>query len=222
MPTDARSLLRAAASERAKASTQGIYDPFASYNTTTGALRCSACSYTPIKHESLWAPHAQSKSHRMNVARIRAEQEERERIEREHQQEAERTRRESEGKRKAEDDQDNAAEENEAKRARTADVAQTQKSSVDPEWERFQKELAGEDSTSTAEASASVFEQATIEVQPILKGQDANEDGAGTGAGDEQEETEQERRARLDREEREEIYSRFEEEQRIQDEAQER
>ncbi|KAE8212746.1 hypothetical protein CF327_g3657 [Tilletia walkeri] len=74
MATDARSLLRAATSQRRA----GIQDRFASYHPTTQALRCAACAYLPIKHESLWSSHASSKSHRVNVARVLSEEKEKE------------------------------------------------------------------------------------------------------------------------------------------------
>ncbi|KAL9936741.1 hypothetical protein V8E36_004809 [Tilletia maclaganii] len=74
MASDARSLLRAAAQQR---KADGIQDRYASYHPTTQALRCAACAFLPIKHDSLWSSHASSKSHRNNVARLNSEEQRR-------------------------------------------------------------------------------------------------------------------------------------------------
>lgn len=264
MPADARSLLRAAAAQKRgvglasssassssssgnATSTTAIPDRFASYHRKTGALRCSACDLT-IKHESLWASHAASKSHRARtdeVRRAEAEQEARAAAAATEREERERVQKEEEergaqaaatavagsssgAKRKGggDDDSQRGADGNAAeKRVRLAGEVE----SVDPEWERFQREVIAQASESDAhqQADRAIYSaNATIEVAPRLRqvpgGADDAEEEAEEEQEEEEEETEEEKRARLDREEREEILARFEEEQRIQDEANER
>ncbi|EPQ28875.1 uncharacterized protein PFL1_03677 [Pseudozyma flocculosa PF-1] len=238
MSSSTRSLFRAAASERKAAGSSGIQDPFASYNPSTGALRCSACNYLAIKHESLWASHASSKSHRTNAARIKAE--------RERQDEALLARQSAnhEGKRKADDDgygqpteRGQGTGEGDSKRAKVdteTAAGDAGAEDIDPEWEAFQREIAEAEASATqaADPVQAQYASATIEVEPVIKGRGADaaaaagtadgEGGEGQDGQPAEEETEEERRARREQEEREEIYSRYEEEQRIQDEAEER
>ncbi|KAN0063199.1 hypothetical protein ACQY0O_004363 [Thecaphora frezii] len=232
MPPDARSLFRAAASERRAAGNSGIQDPFASYNPSTRALRCSACNFVPVKHESLWASHASSKSHRANVAKIRAE---REREALRTQEEEQRQRLTNKGKRKAydgdqdDDDSHDAGTETDSKRAKvdgaaSSGAADGRDGDVDPEWEAFQREIAKAESGPAPDPVQTAYANATIEVEPVIKGQEApmQEGAERQEEPTTEEETEEQRRARREQEEREEIYSRYEEEQRIQDEAEER
>lgn len=228
MPVDARSLLRAAANERAKAGASGISDPFASYSSS-GGLRCSACNYLTIKHESLWGAHALSKSHRANVTRI-GEEEVR-------QAEIQRTK---DGKRKA-DDADEALDEGdgplttatgtgngeenagpESKKARTeANGAEA----IDLEWELFKSQMeATEPDTSQPRKDYSAAPALEAEAQLISHDGDARSGQEAHGGVEEKtaEELEAEERAGKEQEEREEILSRLEEEQRQQDEADQR
>lgn len=221
MPSDARSLLKAAAQERRKTAAPGISDPFASYNPISGALRCSACNYVAIKHESLWAAHIVSKSHRANALRLRQEQTVNEREEEvPRQAQAQKTK---DGKRKAVDDDDpttvgdaeTLAEDITAKKARNAEGPE-----LDSEWELFKRQMeAGEVSTAVDDDQYS--KQATIEVQAQLHF-DGDAPSAEAGSEDTQEETAAREKVRQEQEEREEILSRYEEEQRLQDEADER
>ncbi|EAU83051.1 hypothetical protein CC1G_13460 [Coprinopsis cinerea okayama7 len=74
---DVRSLLKA---KRAEAR---ISHPYASYTSgPTPQLKCTICQ-SIIKHASAWEGHLGSKAHRLNVARIRQEEEERARREHE-------------------------------------------------------------------------------------------------------------------------------------------
>ena len=226
MPADARALLRAAASSSAQGATEGIKDRFASYHPKTRALRCLACNYLVIKHESLWASHAASKSHRSNAAQVRKTEEE-------HEEQQKQQRRAAQvdnmdgtgGKRKGHEEEDQNGDEEAAKRARKSETAQP----VDAEWERFQREVLDAPSAEQ-QPSLTSYADATIEVGPELRrapGDDREEAEEEDEEEDEPErankvETEAERRARLEREDREEILARFEEEQRVQDEADER
>ncbi|SPO46422.1 uncharacterized protein PSANT_04108 [Moesziomyces antarcticus] len=234
---DARSLLRAAANARAKTGGGGISDRFASYSAS-GALRCSACDYATIKHDSLWGAHVLSKSHRSNAARIREEE----------LREAE-TRRTKDGKRKADDEEDDSNDGDSAgggrspregatdntgsgaKKPRTdtkafAEASTAQAESIDPEWELFKSQMdaSGPESGAPEERYDA---GATIEAEAQLISQEGT-NGAGTstddGAIEEQSAAEKEaqERARRELEEREEILSRLEEEQRQQDEADQR
>lgn len=213
--SDARSLLRAAASQREQPPAVGIHDRWASYNAKTGTLRCSACNSAVIKHERLWGAHAASKTHRANVHAIEAR-------------EARDTAKEgavpedvpvdadpepeAEGlKRKEAED----SEETESKRTRR-DAPEAQAPAVDKEWEEFQRTVLQTAATAPAPAPQKNYEHATISVEPELHHEQAQ------GTGEVVEETEEEKRARLDREAREEILSRIEDEQRAQDEADER
>lgn len=222
MPSDTRSLLRAAANERAKSSSSGISDPFASYSST-GGLRCSACNFLGIKHESLWGAHALSKSHRANVARMRDEEL--------RQAELQRTK---DGKRKADESemspsQDDASLPTSRAAADTSetidDGPEIKKARIDPEWELFKSQMetsADEDEPSRQGYSAG----SALEAEAQLISHDAN-DGPRAGQDDElelksAEELAAEERARKEQEEREEILSRLEEEQRQQDEADQR
>lgn len=229
MPADARALLRAAASSSAQGATEGIKDRFASYHPKTRALRCLACNYLVIKHESLWASHAASKSHRSNAAQVRKSEEE-------HEEQQKQQRRAAQvdnvdgtgGKRKGHEEEDQNGDEEAAKRARKSETAQP----VDAEWERFQREVLNAPSAEQ-QPSLTSYADATIEVGPELRrahGDDREETREVEEEEDEEDElgqankveTEAERRTRLEREEREEILARFEEEQRVQDEADER
>lgn len=228
MPTDARLLLRAAvASSSAQSlSDGGIKDRFASYHPKTRALRCTACDFLNIKHESLWASHAASKSHRSNVAKLKREEEEKE-MERKRQQQASAIQQEESvveevgslgNKRK-----ERGLEHESSKRAKKGDRDQAE----DLEWERFQREVL--DAPSTIEQpSLSTYAEATIEVAPALRPGVNGEIGEEEDEVDEEDmnqqatETDAERRSRLEREDREEILARLEEEQRLQDEADER
>ncbi|KAJ9480163.1 hypothetical protein PHBOTO_003396 [Pseudozyma hubeiensis] len=227
MAGDARSLLRAAANERVKAGGSGISDSFASYSSS-GNLRCSACDYLTIKHESLWGAHVLSKSHRTNAARIKQEDQLR-------QAELQRTK---DGKRKAEDAEGDAQGDSLAtstggdlyqqhsalasKKARTdtSDAAPA----VDAEWELFKSQMESteaEPDSSTQLSSAG----AALEAEAQLISHDGAEDAQGSLNGIEEKSPEEmaaEERARKEQEEREEILSRVEEEQRLQDEADQR
>lgn len=211
--SDARSLLRAAASQREQPPAAGIHDRWASYHAKTGTLRCSACNSAVIKHERLWGAHAASKTHRANVHAIEAR-------------EARDTAKEgaapemvpvdadpapeAEGlKRKEAED----SEETESKRTRR-DAPEAQAPAVDKEWEEFQRTVL--QTPAPAPAPQKNYEHATISVEPELHHEQTQ------GTGEVVEETEEEKRARLDREAREEILSRIEDEQRAQDEADER
>lgn len=217
MPADARTLLRVAANERVKTGASGISDPFASYSSTRG-LRCSACNYLTIKHESLWGAHALSKSHRANVARIREEE----------LREAE-IQRTKFGKRKAED-ADPGADDGDAPLPTSVHVdggeedgaPGSKKPRIDPEWELFKSQM--EDSGDEADQPSGDYSAgAALEAEAqLIASNPAN-------AGEEEEveektaeEIEAEERARKEQEEREEILSRLEEEQRQQDEADQR
>lgn len=237
MPSDARSLLRAAANERSKAVASEL-DPFATYSAT-GGLRCSACNYLAIKHESLWGAHALSKSHRANVARIREE-------------EARRSdsQRIKEGKRKAENAADLDGERGpssssihaegiqgeaapESKKARTNSVSATDETdvgrksaSIDPDWDLFKSQMeATEPATDQPMSDYSAGATLEAEAQLIARDQHGSHQLQTTeDAGEEKsaEELEAEERRRREQEEREEILSRLEEEQRQQDEADQR
>ncbi|CCF52354.1 hypothetical protein NDA11_003696 [Ustilago hordei] len=223
MPEDARSLLRAAAKERAKSKASIISDRFASYSST-GSLRCSACNYLTIKHESLWGAHALSKSHRANLTRIREEEL--------RQAELQRTK---EGKRKADEtdadldegdgpqpsglnrDADEGEAAPESKKARTG-------ASIDPEWELFKTQMEAAEEEQPNQTTNNYSAGAALEAEAQLILQDGTE---GQAAGEaEQEKSKEEMEAletaRKEQEEREEILSRLEEEQRQQDEADQR
>ncbi|PWZ01321.1 hypothetical protein BCV70DRAFT_198747 [Testicularia cyperi] len=231
MPSDARSLLRAAASERARTATLGITDPFASYSGT-GGLRCSACNFLPLKHESLWSAHAASKSHRANAARIREEGKRKQEQEHEEQLRQAELQRTKDGKRKAIDsDHDDGTSDSTdkqdgvtTKKSRTQSIqdANGAGSVVDAEWEMFKAQMEVPDAS--AMDSSSYAADATIEVQPQLRTDDGNADSKDATEDDQKirEEQEAEERTRKEQEEKEEIYARFEEEQRLQDEADER
>lgn len=224
MSADARILLRAAANERAKTSASGISDPFASYSAS-GGLRCSACNYLTIKHESLWGAHVLSKNHRSNVARIREEEL--------RQAEIQRTK---DGKRKAENSEPSL---NQGKGANTtADVGtgqddaepeskkvRTEPTYNDSEWELFKSEMEASEPRAD-EPVESYGAGAALEAEAQLISRD-NTDLKAVGVGDEAEEKtveeiEATERARKEQEEREEILARMEEEQRQQDEADQR
>lgn len=255
MPADARSLLRAAASSQA--GTAGIADRHASYHPKTKALRCAACQYQPIKHESLWPSHAASKSHRANVQQIE-EGERRRALTARHDDDIVEASGDSvddtheRSKRKAsKEGPDQLA----GKRPKSNAAGQpgiSRPMTLDLEWERFQAEvldapIAGGSSASNSSASnSSYLVDATIKVQPLLReeSKDARKGDAGavsnrrsvgapTDAKDERAEdmildpsfaTEsvEGRRQRLEREAREEILARLEEEQRVQEEAEDR
>ncbi|SPO27172.1 uncharacterized protein UTRI_10634_B [Ustilago trichophora] len=228
MPADARSLLRAAANERAKAGASGISDPFASYSST-GGLRCSACSYLTIKHESLWGAHVLSKSHRANVTRIREEEL--------RQAEIQRTK---DGKRKADDADDELeegdgslsaatgtghVEEDAGPESKKARMEANGAEAIDPEWELFKSQMeATEPESSQSRGDHSAGAALEAEAQLISHDGDAHLDPKAQEEVEEKtaEELEAEERARKEQEEREEILSRLEEEQRQQDEADQR
>jgi zinc finger protein 830 len=227
MPADARLLLRAAVASSSTSSENGIKDRFASYQPKTKALRCTACDYLIIKHESLWASHAASKSHRNNVATIRREEEEKERVRELQREEEEAAMQEKEeqtatgSKRK-----ERGPDEETTKKAKTIEV-NGQSTTADAEWERFQREVLNA-ATTADQPSSSNYANATIEVRPALNSSygdndiDEESDEEENGPLQKVAETEAERRVRLDREDREEILARLEEEQRVQDEADER
>ncbi|GAC93148.1 hypothetical protein PHSY_000711 [Pseudozyma hubeiensis SY62] len=224
MAGDARLLLRTAANERVRAAASGISDPFASYSSS-GNLRCSACDYLTIKPESLWGAHVLSKSHRANAARIKQEDQLR-------QAEQQRTK---DGKRKAEDadgdaqadslatstdadlDQQHSALASKKARTDVSDAAPA----VDAEWELFKSQMESteiEPDPSTIPSSAG----AALEAEAQLITNDNAKDGSDGIEDKSPEELAAEERARKEQEEREEIFSRVEEEQRLQDEADQR
>lgn len=234
MPADPKLLLRAAvASSSAQGSGDGIKDRFASYHPKTRALRCVACDYLAIKHESLWASHAASKSHRSNVSRVKGEEEAKEaKLISAKQTQASMTDEDTIGtnKRKDHEDVSGARQPDEDTKRIKSSPKRFESGPIDAEWERFQREVLNASSSSNGQAPLSTYANATIEVAPSLKpginGRETEEPGE-----DEEEEevttldkteTEAEKRARLEREEREEIIARLEEEQRLQDEADER
>lgn len=228
MPADARTLLKAAANERVKAGGPGITDPFASYSST-GTLRCSACSYLTIKHESLWGSHVLSKSHRGNVARTREEEL--------RQAEIQRTK---DGKRKAADDApfnsrgekdtslpSNGVDEldagHESKKARKDESSAA--APVDAEWEMFKSQMDSSGAEAGADEPTEDYTAAgaALEAEAQLISQDGAQVQGEEGIEEKTaEEIEAEERARKEQEEREEILSRMEEEQRQQDEADQR
>lgn len=135
------------------------------------------------------------------------------------------------GKRKAEEDED-GDQNDEAKKSKSNPNNQDQ----DEEWLAFQREVLGNDnhgpagSDSNSNAIQPLYNHATVISEPQLnvkpknpeRGEgDGEPDGDGEGDG-EQEETAEEKRKRLDREEKEEIYQRYMEEIRNQDEVDER
>ncbi|KIS69517.1 uncharacterized protein UMAG_02056 [Mycosarcoma maydis] len=228
MTGDARSLLRAVASERAKLGASGVSDAFASYSAN-GGLRCSACDYLAIKHESLWGAHVLSKSHRTNVARIHKEEQVR-------QAELERTKA---GKRKATQGDgrdaspsDAAADATHARstlaskkaRADTEQVVTDTPPTLDPEWELFKSQVESIE-PDLDHPSDTPIAGAALEAEPQLISQDDLDQRHDTDAvlwEKSAEELEAEERARIEQQEREEILSRMEEEQRQQDEADQR
>lgn len=196
---EARSLLRATASQR-DPSAAGILDRYASYHPKTGALRCSACDFAVVKHERLWSAHALSKTHRANVQAI----ESRERAAQQHKPHAVQDEPSETLKRKETEPEELS----EAKRTRRD--ADTTPASLDKEWEEFQRTVL-----QPAASPPTPYDKATITVAPQLVREQATDEP-------EKEETDEERRARLEREEREDILARIDEEQRAQDEAEER
>ena len=244
--SDARALLRATkqslnSSSRAGPATAAgtITDRFASYNTQTGALRCSACQYLTIKHEALWSAHVSSKSHRANAAAlIKKEAEEAAaaakdaRAQEEEARPAALTSSTSIGKRKAQDGQGEGDEEQnsgttngaaDAKKARTA----TGDPALEEEWQRFQQEVL----STTDGGNTDVYRlhaAATISAEPVLikpLAAEDDEDIAGeaeTEVSKTQQEIEEEQRRQKEAEEKEEILERVEEEVRIQQESDER
>ncbi|PWN98412.1 hypothetical protein FA09DRAFT_329470 [Tilletiopsis washingtonensis] len=223
MPADARSLLRAASSSSAAA--PRIHDAHASYHPRSGALRCSACAYAAVKHEALWAAHVASKSHRGNVARIRAEQEQQARAQQQQSAEAS-----ASGTKRAADAAGDEAGDEARKRPRAepeADEAPAaavpdEAAEEDPEWAAFEAEVLN--APEAAEAAAPRYIDSTTEVAPQLR-----RPGGGIAPVVQEEqpepeikETEEERRERLEREEKEEIFGRLMEEQREQEEVEER
>nr|CDI53133.1 conserved hypothetical protein [Melanopsichium pennsylvanicum 4] len=226
MATDARLLLRQATKSRASSSSI-ISDPFASYSST-GALRCSACNFVTIKHESLWSSHALSKSHRANTARLREEdlrQAEAQRI--------------KDGKRKADDSQDDLGashgpsgtitSSNGEEKGNLEFASQGSKKarteSIDPEWELFKSQMEAnaepkEDQQVSDHGAGAALEAEAYLISP--RGTAANKYADDLVDERSKEELEAEERARREQEEREEILSRLEEEQRQQDEADQR
>ncbi|KDQ53122.1 hypothetical protein JAAARDRAFT_61435 [Jaapia argillacea MUCL 33604] len=108
---DARALLKAKRAEIR------ISHPLATY-TASGQLKCIACA-TTVKQSTAWEGHLGSKGHRLNVVKMRKEQEERQRKEEEERlrEEEEERQRTVAGKRKAED----SDEEGQGKRRRVND-----------------------------------------------------------------------------------------------------
>lgn len=201
---DARALLRAAQQATGSSGTTTLNDAFASYHPRTQALRCSACSYAAIKHDSLWPAHAASKSHKLNVAKLKAAQE------------AEQQQRVGE-KRKAA-----TAHEEADKRVKTSSPPPA---AVDAEWALFEAEVLNAPNTS-ADAIAPKYVGSTVEVAPVLRAESGQPPHQQRQDDDEAPvqvaETAEQKRARLEQEEKEEIYARLEDEQRTQDEAEER
>lgn len=230
--SDARSLLRAAASQRDRGSGTGALDRWASFHPTTGALRCAACDFTPIKHERLWGAHAASASHRQRVQQRLQEETASERAQplsegpkRKGSDEAaapetKRLRGDEQPVPASEQDTTNGAAKasGDAQAARAA--APAAEPAVDPEWEEFQRTVLAEANAipaHTQQEQRPDYAHATISVAPQLR-----RDGDEEPQAEEPAETEEQKRARLDREEREEILSRLDEEQRVQDEGEER
>ncbi|BGP35516.1 hypothetical protein JCM10296v2_007354 [Rhodotorula toruloides] len=231
----------------AKKSQQRITAPHAKY-TQRGQLQCGLCNL-PLKHESLWGAHVQSKTHRVNVQKLEAEQA------------AAAERASSKRKR---DDADVSDEEEGAKRVREEDdesggggglpadffanpaqaLAPRQPSPPptagpstttaedDPDWAEFEAYLASAPDPSLLTGSsappARTTASATISAAPVRYEFGApvvEEEGASAENADEegeQEETEEERREREMREEREEMMARLEEEEREQRKADEK
>lgn len=230
MPVDARSLLRASTASSASGSHvegapthRAIVDRFASYHPKTRALRCSACDYQIVKHESLWASHTASKTHRSNVQAIKRREEEQARRDAESSAISEKST--APGKRKQENEQAKEVQEVDTmKRARREGAGPSDEalSQIDSEWERFQAEVLDASANGQSDDSKRYINAgATIEVEPMLKNQ-MDDDGVGEDEADELVETPAEKQARLEQEEREDIIARLEEEQRLQEEADER
>ncbi|CEH14420.1 hypothetical protein CBOM_02270 [Ceraceosorus bombacis] len=218
----------------------GISDPYAVYVGRNRALRCKACDAS-IKHEALWSSHASSKSHRGNVTRLKAELREAE-----EQRLADEARSElvDDAAAGTETDRKRTAEElesessalgiagrsdaSESKRQRTTHSSHDdQRMEEEDEWARFQAEVLN--APSTSESGVAKYVDSTIEVAPVLRSQNGSVPSQSEQAQQPEEidqvgavETEEEKRERLDKEAKEEIYARMEEEQRLQDEADER
>lgn len=223
MPVDARSLLRASASTSAGA----IADRFASYHPKTRALRCSACDFQVIKHDSLWSSHVASKTHRKNTQAIQEKEEEDTLAKQKEIAEqtsvspvahAESPSQKDEvvsGKRKS----PSPGEEQEVGKRAKQDTGTSENHGtyLDSEWARFQQEIA-----STSNAHQYYSSDATIEAKPELRQPAEETEEEEDELPQAKEETPEEKQARLDLEERQDIFSRMEEEQRIQEEADER
>ncbi|KAJ6577248.1 hypothetical protein B0H19DRAFT_1207784 [Mycena capillaripes] len=142
---DVRALLKAKRQEAR------ISHPLASYSN--GQLRCVACG--PVKHASAWEGHLGSKLHRTTVARLKEEERLREaqRIRQEEEEQA----RVSNGKRKPEEQDSDS--DTEPKRRKPATAPAT---SLDAEWERFQRDVVN------ASDPRDAYENATIMAEPEL------------------------------------------------------
>lgn len=206
---DARSLLRAAATQRAPHAA-GITDRWASYHPKTGALRCAACDMVVVKHERLWGAHTASKSHRANVRAMEEREAQEQTSDRAVEEPVVHTEQEDTLKRKDADEPDVTGA-TEVKRTRRETDSETDAApALDKEWEEFQRTVIA-----PSNAKPSSYDDATITAAPELVRDQVAE-------APQEEETEEERRARLEREEREDILARIDAEQRAQAEADER
>ncbi|BGP27778.1 hypothetical protein Rt10032_c13g5122 [Rhodotorula toruloides] len=230
----------------AKKAQQRITAPHAKY-TQRGQLQCGLCNL-PLKHESLWGAHVQSKTHRVNVQKLEAEQAAAaaERASSKRKRDDADVSDDEEGTKRVREEEDGSRgglpadffadpAEAPAPRAKSpppiAGASTTTAAEEDPDWAEFEAYLASAPDpalASTAAPSARTTASATISAAPVRYEFGApvvEDDGAGQENADEegeQEETEEERREREEREEREEMMARLEEEEREQREADEK
>ncbi|KAF7330406.1 hypothetical protein MVEN_02479100 [Mycena venus] len=177
---DVRALLKAKRQEAR------ISHPLASYSN--GQLRCVACG--PVKHASAWEGHLGSKLHRTTVARLKEEERLREaqRIRQEEEEQAvsngkrkaeeQASESDTEAKRRKVDDASSAfpadffsdpsraplppQSDDEGDDSPSAQAAATPATSLDSEWERFQRDVVN------APDLRETYENATIMAEPEL------------------------------------------------------
>ncbi|KAF7327552.1 hypothetical protein MKEN_00334200 [Mycena kentingensis (nom. inval.)] len=225
---DVRALLKAKRQEAQ------ISHPLATYSN--GQLRCIACG--PVKHASAWEGHVGSKLHRTNVARLREEERKADERRRIAEEEEERARSIANGKRKADtQDMDDADAESKRRKvdntfpadffsdpsrdlpvtAEDDEQPQAASSSIDAEWERFQRDVVN--ATDAQEAQRETYESATVMAEPELVAD--NMEGLPGQEEEEEAKPKDEEQLRREREqdERELIMDRLLEEERAQEEA---
>ncbi|GAA6054681.1 hypothetical protein JCM3770_006384 [Rhodotorula araucariae] len=220
-----------------------ITAPFARYSgPRQDQLSCSLCAL-PVKHESLWSAHVQSKTHRVNVQRHEQEQDikKRKRTDEQTPSTSKRPRADDDGD-DGQDDRTGAlpadffADPAHAPTPRVPSPAPAPApvpAEADPDMDEFLASLSA--ANPAADDGGASTARATISAAPVrfefgapvvaAEGEDEGEGAAAgeDGADDEdQEETEEERAEREAREEREEMMARLEEEEREQREADEK